>query len=279
MTLSSSPTWSGLLLTATALLAPPAAAEQQPTQQPLWEAGIGLSALTLPHYRGSDQNQSWLLPLPYFVYRGAIFRADRDGARAVFVDSQRFDVDVSVSATAPTRGDDNLARRGMPELAGTLQVGPNVNIRLAHGPGWKAELRLPVHAVVTLQRQPKAIGWTAQPNVNVDWRVGAWNIGAQAGLLAATRRYHDHLYGVDGPFATVDRPAYAAPGGGAGWRITSGVSRRSGNWWFGAFVRADSVAGASFEASPLVKRDNNFSAGVALSWVFAQSDRRVDAND
>jgi MipA family protein len=130
-----------------------------------------------------------------------------------------------------------------------------------------------------LQREPKAIGWTAQPNVNVDWRVGDWNIGAQVGLLAGTRRYHDTLYGVDGRYATAERPAYAAPGGGAGWRFTSGVSRRSGNWWFGAFVRADSVAGAAFEASPLVRRDHNVSAGLALSWVFAQSERRVDAND
>jgi MipA family protein len=256
-------------------IATTAAAEQQP----LWEAGLGLSALTLPHYRGSDQNQSWLLPLPYFVYRGDIFRADREGARAVFIDSQRFDVDVSVSATAPTRGNDNIARRGMPALAGTLQVGPNVNLRLAQGPGWKAELRLPVHAVLTLQRSPKAIGWTAQPNVNVDWRVGDWNIGAQAGLLAGTRRYHDYIYGVDSRYATAERPAYDAPGGGAGWRLTSGVSRRFGQWWFGAFVRADSVAGAAFHDSPLVKRDHNVSAGVALSWVFAQSDRRVDAND
>jgi hypothetical protein len=44
-------------------------------------------------------------------------------------------------------------------------------------------------------------------------------------------------------------------------------------------VRADSVAGATFHASPLVKRNNNLSAGVALSWVFAQSERRVDVDD
>jgi MipA family protein len=266
---------SAVLCMAVSLAAMPAAAEPQP----LWEAGLGASAISLPHYRGSDQNKSWLLPLPYFVYRGDILRADREGARAVFVDSQRFDVDVSVSATAPTRGDDNVARRGMPELAGTLQVGPNVNLHLAQGSGWKAELRLPVHAVVTLQREPKAIGWTAQPNVNVDWRIADWNLGAQIGLLAGTRRYHDYIYGVDPRYATAERHAYDAPGGGAGWRLTTGVSRRSGNWWFGAFVRADSVAGAAFEASPLVKRDNNFSVGLALSWVFAQSDRRVDIND
>jgi MipA family protein len=260
---------------AASLSALPAAAEQQP----LWEAGIGLSALTLPHYRGSDQNQSWLLPLPFFVYRGEIFRADRDGARAVFVDSQRFDVDVSVGATAPTRGDDNVARRGMPELAGTLEVGPNVNWRLIKERDWKLELRLPVHAVFTLQRESKAIGWTTQPNINLDWRVRDWNFGAQLGMLAGTRRYHDYFYGVDSRFATAERPAYSAPGGGSGWRFTTGVSRRFGIWWFGAFVRADSVAGARFEASPLVKRDNNVSAGVALSWVFAQSDRRVDVDD
>ncbi len=256
-------------------IALPAAAEQQP----LWEAGIGLSALTLPHYRGSDQNQSWLLPLPYFVYRGDIFRADRDGARAVFVDSQRFDVDVSVGFSAPTRGDDNIARRGMPELAGALEVGPNLNLRLARGPGWKLEFRLPLHAVFTVQREPKAIGWTTQPNVNVDWRIADWNVGAQIGMLAATRRYHDYIYGIDSRYATATRAAYDAPGGNAGWRLTSGVSRRFGNWWFGAFVRADSVAGATFHDSPLIKRDHNLSAGVALSWVFAQSERRVDVND
>ncbi len=260
------------LLSAAAL---PAAAEPQP----LWEAGIGVSALSLPHYRGSDQNRRWLLPLPYFVYRGEILRADRDGARAVLVDSQRFDVDFSVGATAPTRGDDNVARRGMPELAGTLEVGPNVNWRLVKEHNWKLELRLPVHAVFTLQRQPRAIGWTAQPNVNLDWRLRDWNVGAQIGALAGTRRHHDYFYGVDSRYATAVRPAYEATGGGAGWRFTSGVSRRSGNWWFGAFVRADSVAGATFDASPLVKRDHNLSAGVALSWVFAQSDRRVDVND
>ena len=260
---------------ALACVALPAAAEMQP----LWEAGLGLSALTLPHYRGSDQNKSWLLPLPYFVYRGDIFRADRDGARAVFVDSPRYDVDVSVGFSAPTRGDDNVARRGMPELAGALEVGPNLNLRLLEGAGWKLEFRLPVHAVFTVQREPKAIGWRSLPDQLPIWRIADWNVGAQIGMLAATRRYHDYIYGVDSRYATATRAAYDAPGGSGGWRLTSGVSRRFGNWWFGAFVRADSVAGATFEASPLVKRDHNLSAGVALSWVFAQSERRVDVND
>ena len=61
---------------------------------PLWELGLGLGGLSLPHYRGSDQTHHEVLPVPYAVYRGQIFRATREGARAVLLDSQRVDVDL-----------------------------------------------------------------------------------------------------------------------------------------------------------------------------------------
>lgn len=32
--------------------------------QALWQLGLGPSALQALHYRGSDQNHRWLLPLP-----------------------------------------------------------------------------------------------------------------------------------------------------------------------------------------------------------------------
>ena len=38
--------------------------------RPLWELGLGVAALRLPDYRGSDQSSTYLLPLPYVVYRG-----------------------------------------------------------------------------------------------------------------------------------------------------------------------------------------------------------------
>jgi hypothetical protein len=36
---------------------------------PLWEAGIGVFPGTFPNYRGSDDQQDYLLPFPYLVYR------------------------------------------------------------------------------------------------------------------------------------------------------------------------------------------------------------------
>ena len=67
--------------------------------------------------------------------------------------------------------------------------------------------------------------------------------------------------------------------GFAGWQATGALSRRSGRLWWGAYLRADTVSGAAFEASPLVTQRNTWSAGFAMAWVFAQSERTVKAED
>jgi len=243
--------------------------------EPLWELGLGAGALSLPHYRGSDQSHTWLLPVPYAVYRGKIFRATREGARAVLLESERLDLDLSVDASAPARSKDNVARSGMPDLDPTVEFGPNLNLRLARGGGWKLDLRLPVRAVFTLGSNARAIGFTASPVLNLDRQVQGWNLGLQGGPLLATRAYHDYFYTVTPAYASADRPAYDAPGGAAGWRFTLGATRRFGELWVGGFLRVDTVAGAAFEASPLVRRRDNVAFGLALSWIFATSEERV----
>ena len=243
--------------------------------QPLWELGLGVGGLRLPHYRGSDQSHSLPVPVPYAIYRGTVFRATRDGAKAVLLDNERFDFDLGIGASVPTNSGDNLARAGMPNLAPTLELGPNLNLHLARGPDWKVDLRLPAQAVFSLQSQPQALGWTVGPVLNLDLRRGGWNLGAQAGPLWGSRRYHAYYYGVAPAYATAGRGVYSAPGGGAGWRWTLGASRRFSDTWVGAFVRGDSVAGAAFEDSPLVRQRRQLSFGLAMSWVFAVSDERV----
>lgn len=247
--------------------------------QPLWEAGIGLAALQLPHYRGSDQSRAWLLPLPYFVYRGDIIKADREGARARLVDAERFVLDFSLAASAPTDSRDNQARRGMPDLAPTLEFGPNMSLLLGRGPQWKVELRAPLRGAVTLQSKPELIGWIATPNLNLDLKLGGWNFGVFGGPVLASRGHNGTFYDVAPAYATPTRPIYRAAGGAAGWQLTSGVSRRFGDLWVGAFVKADTLAGAGFVDSPLVRQRQTVAFGVALSWIFAASDRRVPGED
>jgi len=249
---------------------------------PLWELGAGAAVLNLPDYRGSDESRTYLLPLPYVVYRGDWLRADRDGARALVAKVERVKVDVSVAASVPTHSRDNAARAGMPDLPFAFEIGPNANLELFEtaGGGARVDLRLPLRAAVGVHRSPELLGATFSPHLNLDLRdARGWNVGVLAGPLFANRRYHQHLYGVDAAFATPQRPAYQARGGYAGWQALSAVSRRVGNWWIGAFMRYDSLRGAVFDDSPLVRRAHGLRGGVGVAWVFATSDRQVVLDD
>jgi MipA family protein len=250
-------------------------------QRPLWEIGAGVAALRFPDYRGSDESGGYLLPLPYVAYRGKFLKADREGARAVLVDVERFEVEMSVSASVPTRSRNNAARSGMPDLPASFEVGPKLNISLWRVPdrGMKLELRMPLRTVVTVESSPHSVGTTFEPSLNFDVVRERMNVGMTVGPLFGDRRRHAHIYGVDPEFATPERPAYRASGGYAGWQALASTSRRFEDTWIGAFVRYDNLRGAVFADSPLVRRDHAFTVGVGVAWVFASSSVLVDADD
>ena len=266
-----------------AVLATGSEALRSGRSEPLWELGFGAAAVRFPDYRGSDEASTYVLPLPFVAYRGRFLRADRDGARAILFAGRRLEIDVSLNASTPTKSKDNDARSGMRNLPGTFEIGPNANIELWQSGDrrYRVDLRLPVREAITIEKSPHAIGVTFQPNLNLDIRNfdGAWNIGMLAGPLFASRRYHQHFYGVDADDATASRPAYDARGGYSGWRATMAFSRRIGPAWLGGFVRYDDLSGARFAASPLVRTERAWFAGFGISWLIASSDARVVTDD
>ena len=267
-----------LLAAALAAIALPVAA--QSSSPPLWELGLGAGALSLPHYRGSDERHTWLLPVPYLVYRGRILKADREGARAVLFDSERVDVDLSLGASTPTRSNGDEARSGMPDLKPTVEVGPSLNYALAGGPGWKLGLRAPLRAAITVERNPRAIGWITNPGALLELSdIAGWNVNLRGSLLWSDRRFNAHYYEVTPAQATATRPAYEARAGYGGTQWTASLSRRFDNHWIGAFVRYDSLAGATYADSPLVRERNQWSAGIAFAWVFARSSQPARGSD
>lgn len=253
------------------------------TQRPLWELGVGFAGVRLPDYRGSNQSRVYALPLPFIVYRGQWLKADRDGARALLLDTERVKVDVSLAATTPTRSRDNLAREGMPNLAPTAEIGPNLNLTLAGSAAqhYRLDLRLPVRAAIAVQRSPEVVGTTFSPHLNLDLDsvAGGWHLGLLAGPMFGSRKLHEYIYGVDAAYATGARPAYQASGGYAGWQALAATSRRFGNLWVGAFARYDSLHGAVFETSPLVRRTSAVSVGFGMAWVLATSAELVASED
>ncbi len=250
---------------------------------PLWELGLGLGAFTLPDYRGSDEGRTYVLPVPYVIYRGEYLKADRQGIRGELFDTPRLELNVSFAASLPVNSSRNAARAGMPDLRSSVEAGPSLEIALwgSREGGPLLELRLPARAAFTLESSPRAIGWVVTPNLNLDLPgrglLAGWNLGLLAGPLYGSRRQHAYFYGVAPEFATAARPAYAASGGYAGMQFLAAASRRFDGFWVGAFLRVDTLRGAAIESSPLVKRDRYVAAGVGIAWLLGTSRERVEA--
>ncbi|GAB4513492.1 MAG: hypothetical protein Tsb0026_18250 [Sulfuricaulis sp.] len=244
---------------------------------PRWELGLGLAGLSIPDYRGSDEQHGYLLPLPYVEYRGEIFQIDREGAHGKLFDSERVRLELSAAAGPPARSDDNEDRRDMPDIDPTVEIGPSLEIYLARDRVRKRAwlVRLPWRAVVATDlAHADGIGWIFAPSLNYEARhFGGWGVGVAAGPLYASEKYHDYYYEVLPAFATVTRPAYDAPGGYSGSRLTFTASRRFPDFWVGAFARYDRLSGAAFEDSPLVKKKSSFMAGIGIAWVLAEAKR------
>lgn len=257
-------------------LVPPLAAEQLP----LWEAGAGIGVLSLPDYRGSDERKSFVLPVPYFVYRGDFFKADRDGVRGVLFDSERIELDLSAALSPPVDSRDNRARAGMADLEPVAELGPNLELLLWENSDARLKFKAPLRAAFTLESSPKGVGWVFSPRLNLDFdsvAASGWQLGLLAGPIYATRANHDYFYSVSATDATVARSRYAAAGGYAGTQFLASLSKRFPKFWVGAFLRWDTLAGATFADSPLVTSRDYLAGGIAVSWVFGESMRRVEA--
>jgi outer membrane scaffolding protein for murein synthesis (MipA/OmpV family) len=275
-----------LVLIAGIILAGMSAAPAKAEPRPLWELGIGAIGLSLPDYRGSDERRGYLYPFPYLVYRGESLRVDRQGVRGIFFSSQSVEVDLSVYGTPPVDSSNNAARSGMPDLDPTIELGPLLSMTLLRDreKDRRLDLRFPLRAVIATDlRHTQQAGYVFNPHLSLALRPevleGRWNLGMQLGPLFATRQYHQYFYGVDTQFATPERPAYAARGGYSGMLALASISRRFNGYWLGGFARYDTLKGAVFEGSPLMRRQQSYMAGIAFAWVFAQSDRKVEANE
>ena len=132
---------------------------------PVWELGLGLSAITLPDYRGSDRQRQYLLPFPVFVYRSPHLRVDRGGIRADLWDSDRYELDVSVAASPPVRRTTTGIRAGMPRLKPLFEIGPRLQVHLWRDAQAKQELRLELPLRYAMPSAEPGLGVQPQPEL------------------------------------------------------------------------------------------------------------------
>ena len=254
-------------------------------EQPLWEIGIGAACMYLPDYRGSDEGKLYVLPYPHVVYRGDIFRVDKDRVSGRIFATNRMLLDMSFYGGVPVDSDDNDARRGMPDLDPTFEVGPSLRLTLLQGENSRYNLTVtvPVRAVFSTDfSSVRHEGWVLSPRMNLDLHdvipgTGI-NLGISAGPYFATKKYHDYYYTVDRIYATPSRPAYASKGGYSGSTLTMGLNRQFGSFLLNAFVSGDFLKGAEVEDSPLVTTKQSFMAGVTVVWIPFVSSTKVEKN-
>lgn len=245
------------------------------SEEPKWELGAGIGAISLPHYRGSDQRSEYAAPIPYFRYNGKRLKFDKEGGRFYFYNSEDFKLDISTAFSFPVDSDDNLARKGMENLNPIIELGPRMQFNLYQSKDKNLRFRfaLPIREAYDLS-EIKSIGWVFSPYVQLRYFNTGWETAASVGPVWANKDYHDYFYKVAPQYATAERPSYNPRAGYSGSRITLTISKRFDDIFFGLFARYDNLNGAAFIDSPLVKQKDSFMLGVVLSWVFKKSEKR-----
>jgi len=270
-----------ILLTLAVCLPPP---DVSSGEKPLWEAGAGLALLHMPDYRGSDERRFLLLPYPYLIYRGDILRVERERISGRIFKTENVLLDFSLFGNVPVDSSKNEARRGMPDLDPTFEIGPSLNITLLDNrrDAYKWSLALPLRAVFSTDfASLHHEGWVLNPRLvfeKSDVLPGSGlNLGISAGPMFADGAYHRYFYSVGPAYATASRPSYDAGGGYSGSALSIGLNKKMEPWIFNIFVSVDFLQGAVIEDSPLVKSKYSIMSGISVSWVFLKSEKLVPA--
>ncbi len=259
-----------------------AMAQQPPatsaTAPPLWEVGGFALGVSQQAYPGSDQQVKRALALPYFIYRGEFFRADRGTVGLRAFKTPEFELDIGLAGAFGSNVDQLEARRGMRKLGNLVELGPRLKWNLGDAPAggrWRAEF--PLRAVFDLSDKAAHRGLSFEPELVFEGKpLNGWRYNASVSAIVADRKLARTFYEVTPAEATAQRAAYSASSGLVAWRLSTSVSRSlSPDWRLFGFARLDTVAGAANEASPLVRQKTGASVGVGLTYTWLRSEQRA----
>ena len=214
-----------------------------------------------------------------------MLKIDGEDIRGFLFKSDRFNLDVSGSGSAPVKSTDNMARRGMPDLDPTFEIGPSLEVLVSENKEktYKLSLSFPARALFSTNfSQVIYQGWIFTPRLNMEMfkrdPKGDWNWGVELGPVWGDQGYHNYYYRVDPAFAIPGRPAYSPQGGYSGLQTTVYIGKRFKGWKLNLFARTDFLNGAVFSDSPLVKSNTSILAGFAISYLFWTSSKMVEAD-
>ena len=255
----------------------PVHAEPSGPDLPLWEAGVLGTGVSQPAYPGAEERANLLLPLPFLIYRGKYLRADRGTVGLRAIKTPRTEVDVGFAGSLGSRAENIEARRGMDDLGLLLEFGPRLKINLGDVSDGVSDSRiqLAVRGVFDVNDHLSYHGLSFEPQwVREIVVAGDWETSTSLGAVYGNQQLVDTFYRVTPAEATSTRPAYNAQSGLISMRASLFASRMiAHDARFFGYLRFDSLEGAANHGSPLVQRDNGWSAAIGLVWTLAHSER------
>jgi outer membrane protein len=238
-----------------------------------WTFGVGVFGASLPHYAGSDQSQTIVLPFPYIRYKSEKLSIDRSGIVHKLWDSESFSLTFSGQGSIKVDSKDNKARAGMTDLGWVGAAGPALN--------WYPQedkslfVQMTTRAAFSFDSGIKNIGWQGETSLNWASKRQAlgpqstWQFTLKGRVKFADSKYNNYFYGVEDQYVTASRSSYASDSGYAGSDILAGINFNGERYRAGIFARYSNISGTAFEDSPLVRKENNGSIGFAYAWLFS----------
>ena len=246
---------------------------------PLWEAGAFAGSLTSPAYPASVERFERNVLAPYFIYRGELLRADREGIGARMRLAPGYELDVGLSGSFPASSNDIAARQGMPDLGTLVELGPRLKVSLGRpAPGVRLGLELPLRNVIEFNGGARSQGMVFEPAFALESAdIGAgWSLNAKAGLTWGDQRINQYFYGVPSAYATSERPAYEAQAGWINARASLGTSKNlSADVRLFGYARMDYYGLSANTGSPLALQSSSPTVGLGLTWTLGRSDTLV----
>ena len=232
------------------------------------EFGVGAGYVSSPLYIGSSVKKSYVAPFPYIDYRGKYLNINREKIYNNFYDNNNLKIEISASGMLPANSSSNSAREGMPDLDLALDIGPNFIYNIYKDKNSDFTLEMPVRAMFTFGSHIDYNGYLVNMNLHYKKYFNGYKFEYTTGLVWGDRDYHNYYYEVQSQYKTAIREEYHPSSGYGGWQNSLSMTKRSGDFWYGFFIKHYSLSSVVYKDSPLVEQNSALFYGIATSYIF-----------
>ncbi len=253
-----------------------------PEGKPLYEFGIFAGAAAAVDYPASNQKHFQWLAFPTITYRGDILKSNREeGTKALFFNTENFELSVSGGGSFPVESKNNDARQGMPNLDWVLELGPKLNYYLINRPGDEVfYFYLPYRQMFRTDfRKSGETGYTVAPGLFYQRNHLIWESFSFYGTLTFNWydvRANSYFFEVKKDFETPKRKEYDAKSGYSSTDISGAFAfEAKKNIYLFLGLSFYDFSGSANNQSPLFRARNNWSFGTGITYTWLESEVKV----